>query len=64
MIAAQVSGWAVRTPAKRPSDALRKVEHPVPRPVGAEVLVAISACGVCRTDLHLAQDDLSPRRPG
>jgi propanol-preferring alcohol dehydrogenase len=24
----------------------------------------VSACGVCRTDLHLAEGDLPPRRPG
>ena len=26
--------------------------------------VRISACGVCRTDLHLAEGDLPPKRPG
>jgi propanol-preferring alcohol dehydrogenase len=26
--------------------------------------VRVSACGVCRTDLHLAEGDLAPRRPG
>jgi propanol-preferring alcohol dehydrogenase len=26
--------------------------------------VAVTACGVCRTDLHLAEGDLAPRRPG
>lgn len=34
---------------------------PVPEP--GEVLVAVRACGVCRTDLHLAEGDLPPRRP-
>jgi zinc-binding alcohol dehydrogenase family protein len=28
------------------------------------VLVQVRACGVCRTDLHLAEGDLAPRRPG
>jgi propanol-preferring alcohol dehydrogenase len=28
------------------------------------VRVTVSACGVCRTDLHLAEGDLPPRRPG
>ncbi len=27
------------------------------------MLVAVSACGVCRTDLHLAEGDLEPHRP-
>ena len=28
-----------------------------------EVLVRVAACGVCRTDLHLAEGDLAPHRP-
>jgi propanol-preferring alcohol dehydrogenase len=27
------------------------------------VRIEVSACGVCRTDLHLAEGDLAPRRP-
>ena len=36
----------------------------VPQPRGREVLLRVTACGVCRTDLHLAEGDLLPRRPG
>jgi len=35
----------------------------VPRPAADEILVDVTVCGVCRTDLHLAEGDLSPRRP-
>ncbi|ASN50888.1 zinc-dependent alcohol dehydrogenase family protein [Sinomonas sp. R1AF57] len=35
---------------------------PVPGP--GEILVRVSVCGVCRTDLHLAEGDLAPRRQG
>jgi len=28
------------------------------------VLIKVSVCGVCRTDLHLAEGDLAPHRPG
>jgi propanol-preferring alcohol dehydrogenase len=28
------------------------------------VRIRVTACGVCRTDLHLAEGDLPPRRPG
>ena len=35
-----------------------------PDPVGHEVLVRVRVCGVCRTDLHLAEGDLAPRRHG
>jgi propanol-preferring alcohol dehydrogenase len=34
-----------------------------PRPGPGEVLVRVRACGVCRTDLHLALGELAPRRP-
>jgi propanol-preferring alcohol dehydrogenase len=43
---------------------LTSVERPVPDPAPGEVLVHVSVCGVCRTDLHLAEADLAPRRPG
>ncbi|QIK77382.1 zinc-dependent alcohol dehydrogenase family protein [Nocardioides piscis] len=40
-----------------------QVERAVPRPAPDEVLVRVLACGVCRTDLHLADGDLAPRAP-
>jgi len=40
----------------------RRVARPVPRP--GQVLVKISACAVCRTDLHVADGDLKhPKHP-
>ena len=39
-------------------------ERPVPRPADGEVLLEVSACGVCRTDLHLVDGELpDPMRP-
>jgi propanol-preferring alcohol dehydrogenase len=35
---------------------------PVPRPGPGELLVAVRACGVCRTDLHVAEGDLPVHR--
>jgi propanol-preferring alcohol dehydrogenase len=43
---------------------LRRVERPVGRPGPGELLVRVTACGVCRTDLHLAQGDLRPQLGG
>ena len=34
-------------------------ERPVPTPQPGEVLVRVSACGICRTDLHLVEGDLA-----
>src|SRR5690349_15235802 len=38
-------------------------ERPRPEPAADEVLVKVRYCGVCRTDLHLADHDLAPVRP-
>jgi propanol-preferring alcohol dehydrogenase len=43
---------------------LQLVELPVPTPGPGELLVHVRVCGVCRTDLHLAEGDLQPRAPG
>lgn len=56
--------WTVGTPAPAASGPLRLVDRDPPVPVGREVLVRVHVCGVCRTDLHLAEGDLAPRRPG
>jgi alcohol dehydrogenase, propanol-preferring len=41
---------------------LVRVRRPIPGPAPDELLVAVEACGVCRTDLHLAEGDLPPHR--
>ena len=51
------------TPGPVDAGSLVAVERPVPEPGAGEVRVRVSACGVCRTDLHLAEGDLAPRRP-
>lgn len=40
---------------------LEHVVRDVPLPAADEVLVQVSVCGVCRTDLHLADLELAPR---
>jgi propanol-preferring alcohol dehydrogenase len=42
---------------------MRRIERPSPEAGSGQVRVRISCCGVCRTDLHLAEGDLPPRRP-
>ena len=54
--------WVVREPRPISQSPLALVERPVPTPARGEVLVRVRACGVCRTDLHLAEGELSPRR--
>jgi alcohol dehydrogenase, propanol-preferring len=54
--------WAVDTPGPVGSHPLVPVERPIPEPGPGEVRLHVSVCGVCRTDLHLAEGDLTPKR--
>jgi alcohol dehydrogenase, propanol-preferring len=54
----------VRRPGPIGTRPLAAVDVPEPEPGPGEVRVRVAACGVCRTDLHLAEGDLPPRRPG
>jgi propanol-preferring alcohol dehydrogenase len=58
-----MQAWAVVRPGPIDSGPLRYVQRPDPEPGPGEVRVRVRACGVCRTDLHLAEGDLPPRRP-
>lgn len=54
--------WAVSGRPGGPGR-LRRVEREVPEPAADEVLVRVRVCGLCRTDLHLADHELTPRSP-
>ncbi len=45
-----------------PGKPLRLAEIPRPAPGVGEVLIRVEACGVCRTDLHIADGELAPQR--
>jgi propanol-preferring alcohol dehydrogenase len=57
-----VKAWQVGTPAPVAKRPLELVEREPPVPGSNEVLVRVIACGVCRTDLHIAEGDLPPHR--
>jgi propanol-preferring alcohol dehydrogenase len=61
---ATMRAWTFDEPAPIDTVALRLATRPRPEPAAGEVLVRVRACGVCRTDLHLVEGDLPPRRPG
>jgi len=46
-----------------PMAAPRLVERPIPMPGADELLIEIAACGVCRTDLHVADGEIPARYP-
>ncbi|PTT60561.1 zinc-dependent alcohol dehydrogenase family protein [Arthrobacter sp. HMWF013] len=56
--------WWIGTPGPIASGPLQFGERPDPAPAPWEILLSVHACGVCRTDLHLAEGDLRPRTPG
>ena len=43
---------------------LRLAELPLPDPAAGEIRVRVGACGVCHTDLHIVEGDLTlPKLP-
>jgi alcohol dehydrogenase, propanol-preferring len=58
--------WVVHEPgpAGQQPGPLRLIDRPVPEPGPGDLLIRVLCCGVCRTDLHLAEGDLPPRAPG
>ncbi|ODR03258.1 alcohol dehydrogenase [Mycobacterium sherrisii] len=57
-----MTAWRVRQPGPMDTDPLERVTADVPRPGPADLLVAVRACGVCRTDLHVTEGDLPVHR--
>jgi len=58
-----VDAWQVRSPGPEIDKALTRARLDDPSPAEHELLVAVDACGVCRTDLHVTQGDLPVHRP-
>ena len=52
----------LRTPAKVEKNPLEYGEFPDPSPGPGEVLVRVKVCGVCRTDLHVIEGELPPKK--
>lgn len=44
---------------QRPGSRLQLVDAPVPKPGRGQVLIEVSVCGLCRTDLHVVDGDLT-----
>ena len=56
--------WRVRQPGPMRTRPLHlDAAAPVPKPGPGELLLAVRACGVCRTDLHVSEGDLAVHRP-
>lgn len=57
-----MKAWLLHAPAPVESNPLVSSDIAVPAPGEREVLVRVSACGICRTDLHVVEGELSPRK--
>ncbi|HZD38542.1 MAG TPA: zinc-dependent alcohol dehydrogenase family protein [Actinomycetes bacterium] len=55
--------WVVQRPGPATGHPLALIERAIPEPGPGQVRVRVSTCGVCRTDLHLAEGDLPPKHP-
>jgi len=58
-----MKAMVVEKPAPIESDPLHPIDAAVPEPAEGEIRVRVKTCGVCRTDLHVAEGDLPPRHP-
>jgi propanol-preferring alcohol dehydrogenase len=47
----------------RPGEPLREVVRDLSPPSGADLLIDVAACGVCRTDLHIVDGDIHGTLP-
>jgi propanol-preferring alcohol dehydrogenase len=52
----------LRSPAHVETNPLEFTDVPDPIASGDQVLVRVAACGVCRTDLHVVEGELPPRK--
>ena len=46
-----------------PGRPLRLTTSQLPQPTGTDVLIKVTACGVCRTDLHVADGEITAHYP-
>jgi propanol-preferring alcohol dehydrogenase len=53
---------SLNAPARIETNPLLFTDVPVPNPAMSEVLIRVHACGVCRTDLHVIEGELPPRK--
>ncbi|MHB8381728.1 MAG: zinc-dependent alcohol dehydrogenase family protein [Candidatus Binataceae bacterium] len=53
----------IENPASIETSPLIQIDAPIPEPAEDEILVRVRACGVCRTDLHVAEGDLPRKHP-
>jgi propanol-preferring alcohol dehydrogenase len=58
-----MKAWTLEKQASVEERPLKLVEVPTPHPQDDEVRLRVLVCGMCRTDIHIAEGDLPLRKP-
>src|SRR5882762_8596965 len=58
----EMKACVLQSPAPIESNPLQFTDVVMPAPGLSEVMVRVRACGVCRTDLHVIEGELAPRK--
>src|SRR5690348_8331452 len=53
----------LKAPEPVENNPLVLLDTPTPQPGDRQLLVWVIACGICRTDLHVVEGELPPKRP-
>jgi propanol-preferring alcohol dehydrogenase len=57
-----MKAWILEEQARVEEQPLKLVEVPTPHPRDDQVRAKVAACGVCRTDIHIAEGDLALKK--
>ncbi len=55
-----MKAWRLYRPAPAEAQPLQLEDIPIPRPAAGQVLLRVHVCGVCHTDLHTVEGDITP----
>lgn len=56
-----MKAWVLRKPSRVDERPLELADVPIPKPGDDELLIRVSVCGICRTDLHVVEGELPVR---
>src|SRR5215469_9577903 len=62
MVNKRMKACVLHAPANIETNPLKFEEVAIPEPGPDEILVRVHSCGVCRTDLHVTEGELAPRK--
>ncbi len=57
-----MKAWRLHQPALAENHPLQLENVPIPQPAAGQVLLRVHVCGVCHTDLHTVEGDITPPR--